>query len=218
MAEAFAYLRVSGATQTHGDGFPRQLAAINAYAVSNGITIAHVFEERGVSGTKDPAEDLTARPAWNEILTAIASNGARTIIIEKLDRLARDLMVQETMIAHLKRRGITLVSVEEPDACGDNPTRTFIRQVLGAVAELDRKMIVAKLRAARQRKNAPGGRYGYGHDPRRPNEAATLATMRALAAEGLPVLTIAKRLNALCLLARDGGQWQSRVVGRILGR
>jgi DNA invertase Pin-like site-specific DNA recombinase len=42
----------------------------------------------------------------------------------------------------------------------DGPTTTFVRQVLGAVAELDKAMTVAKLRGARERKRQSGiGRW-----------------------------------------------------------
>jgi hypothetical protein len=39
------------------------------------------------------------RPAWQALTVAFLSNGVNTVIIEKLDRLARDLMVQESVIA-----------------------------------------------------------------------------------------------------------------------
>jgi len=41
------------------------------------------------------------------MITGILTNGVKTIIIEKLDRLARDLMIQEHIIQDLQRRGIT---------------------------------------------------------------------------------------------------------------
>ena len=90
--KAFAYLRVSGRSQVEGDGFNRQLAVIRSYATAQGITIARVFREEGVSGTLEGMD----RPAWVEMITGILTNGVKTIIIEKLDRLARDLiMIQE---------------------------------------------------------------------------------------------------------------------------
>jgi hypothetical protein len=39
----------------------------------------------------------------------------------------------------------------------DTPTATFVRQVLGAVAQLDKAMTVAKLRGARERKRRENG-------------------------------------------------------------
>ena len=47
--KAFAYLRVSGKGQVDGDGFPRQLAAVKAYAAAHGVRIVKVFEEKGVT-------------------------------------------------------------------------------------------------------------------------------------------------------------------------
>lgn len=66
----------------------------------------NVYREEGVSGTKE------SRPAWCDLMTALHSNGVRTVVIEKLDRLARDLVVQETIIADLRKHGFELVGPE----------------------------------------------------------------------------------------------------------
>src|SRR5262252_2694501 len=118
MTKAFAYLRVSGKGQIQGDGFPRQLAAIKNYAQTHEIRVAHVFREEGVCGATESAD----RPAWAELMTALHANGVRAVIIEKLDRLARDLMIQETIIGDLRKHGFELVSVAEPDLM-NAPTR-----------------------------------------------------------------------------------------------
>src|ERR1035437_10164795 len=107
--KAFAYLRVSGKGQVDGDGFPRQLSAIDQYAAVNDLKVRKVFREEGISGTKE----LENRPALQELLAAIDSADVKVVIIEKLDRLARDLMVQETIIGDLRKRGIELVRSEE---------------------------------------------------------------------------------------------------------
>lgn len=74
----------------------------------------NVYREEGVSGTKESVD----RPAWSELMTALHANGVKIVIIEKLDRLARDLMVQETIVADLRKNGFDLVSVAEPDLMG----------------------------------------------------------------------------------------------------
>jgi hypothetical protein len=51
VVKAFSYLRVSGKGQVEGDGFPRQRAAVKAYATANGIRIVREFREEGVSGS-----------------------------------------------------------------------------------------------------------------------------------------------------------------------
>jgi DNA invertase Pin-like site-specific DNA recombinase len=117
--KAFAYLRVSGKGQIDDDGFPGKLAAIEAYSKSTGIARARVFREKGVSGSADGMD----RPAWVEMIGCVLANGVKNVVIERLDRLARDLMIQEHILQDLQRRGITLISVAEADLCSDDPIR-----------------------------------------------------------------------------------------------
>ena len=196
-----------------GDGFPRQLKAIRQYAESHDLKIVNVFREEGVSGTVESAN----RPAWAELMTALHSNGVRTIIIEKLDRLARDLMVQETIIADLKRHGFDLISVAEPDLMATDPTRILMRQLMGAVAQYDKSQIVLKLRGARLRKKAATGRC----EGRKPfgfyeSEGEALKRIKALKAEGLGFDRIAAKLNEENIPTRTGKRWHGVVVNRIL--
>jgi DNA invertase Pin-like site-specific DNA recombinase len=213
MKKAFAYLRVSGKGQVDGDGFIRQHEAIKKYAGKHDLKIVKVFREEGVSGTKD----MDDRPAFQEMLLAMLSNGVRTVIIEKLDRIARDLMIQEAIIGDLRQRGIELVSTEEPDLCSDEPTRVLLRQFMGAVAQYEKTMIVLKLRGARQRQKAKTGRCEgrkpYGHHE---GEQPILERMRDLRAQGMAVDKIATTLNTEGVQTRSGGLWYGATINRIL--
>jgi len=62
-----------------------------------------------VSGKRESVDRL----AWSGLMTALHANGVSVVIIEKLDRLARDRMVQETIIADLRKHGFEVVSVAE---------------------------------------------------------------------------------------------------------
>jgi DNA invertase Pin-like site-specific DNA recombinase len=80
-------------------------------------------------------------------------NGARTILVESASRFARDLIVQEVGFAMLKERGIDLIAADNPSSfLDDTPTTRLIRQMLGAFAEFEKAMLVAKLKGARDRK------------------------------------------------------------------
>src|SRR5215468_7591606 len=60
--------------------------------------------------------------------------------------------VQEAGRSGRKALGIEIIAADSPGAfVEDPPTATLVRQVLGAVAELDKAMTVAKLRLARDR-------------------------------------------------------------------
>src|ERR1035438_6229147 len=192
MTKALAYLRVSGKGQIEGDGFTRQLKSVREYAAAHDIKIVKVFREEGVSGTVENMD----RPAWRDLMATLHSNGVRTILIERLDRLARDLMVQEAAIADLRKNGFTLISAAEPDLMANDPTRVLMRQLLGAVAQYDKSQIVAKLRGARMRKRAKEGRcegrkpYGYFE-----GEQTVISRMKELRESGMGFDRIAAQLN-----------------------
>lgn len=154
MEKAFGYIRVSGKGQINGDGFARQEKAIRDYAKANGFEITHIYKEEGVSGT------LKDRPALSEMIYSLEKNGhgVHTVIIERIDRLARDLMIQETILEDLKKNDVSILSATDGDLLEDDPTRKLIRQVLGAIAEYDKEMTVQKLRVARNRQKALTGK------------------------------------------------------------
>ena len=101
------------------------------------------------------------------MLVNLESNGhgIKTVIIERTDRLARDLMIQETILNDFRKIGVSVISATEGDLIDDDPTRKLVRQVMGAIAEYDKTMTVLKLRAARERIRKRGkkceGRKGY---------------------------------------------------------
>jgi DNA invertase Pin-like site-specific DNA recombinase len=150
-------------------------------------------------------------------MTALHSNGVRKVIVEKLDRLARDLVVQETIIADLRKHGFELLSVAEPDLMANDPTRILVRQMMGAVAQYEKSQIVLKLRGARMRKRAKEerceGRKPYGFFE---GEAVTLDRIKALRAEGIGFDRIAARMNEEGIPTRTGKPWHGVVINRIL--
>jgi DNA invertase Pin-like site-specific DNA recombinase len=210
--QAFAYLRVSGKGQVDGDGFPRQLQAVTEYAAAHGIKIMKVFREEGVSGTKA----IEQRPQFVEMLTALRTGKTQVVLIECLNRLARDLMMQETIIGNLRKGGFKLLSVAEPDLCSDDPSRVMVRQLFGVVAQYEKSTLVAKLRGARERKRAATGRC-EGRKPygARPGEFEVIARMKSLRAAGTAWATIAQTLNDDCILAR-AGSWYANSVRRVV--
>ena len=100
----------------------------------------------------------------------------------------------------------------------DDPTRVLIRQVLGAVAQSEKSVLVSKLRAARVRKRRETGRCD-GRKPfgTRPGEAEILSLMKRLrrkpkGGERLSFDAIADRLNATGVPTRTGARWRGPTV------
>jgi DNA invertase Pin-like site-specific DNA recombinase len=215
MTKAFAYLRVSGKGQLRGDGFKRQQLAIEDYCRVHDLSVVRTFQEKGVSGETE----LQHRPALKAMLEALAADGVKLVVIERLDRLSRDLIVQETIIADLRRRGFELISAHEPDLLKDDPSRVLMRQIFGAIAQYDKAMIVSKLRGSRERMRAAGkrceGQKPFGH---RSGESAVIERMRQLQAEGFTLPRIAQQLNQEGHPTRLRGRWHTTMVQRVLQR
>lgn len=158
-----AYLRVSGRSQIEGDGPDRQRESIQAFCTTHKLKLTAEFFEAGVSGTVDGLD----RPKFAEMLEVIQTkrqNGTSVegIIIERMDRIARDLMVSEVLLAECRKRKIQVFSVDQGiliDMASDgvDPTRVLIRQIMGALAQWEKTTLVNKLRAARIRTGRFGG-------------------------------------------------------------
>jgi len=148
--KAFAYLRVSGNSQVEGDGFRRQEEEVRAYCKVNNVELVRVFQEEAISGTTDE----TARPAFQDMVAAILKNGVRTVIVEGLDRLAREYRIQETLLIYLASKGITLINARTgenvTEAISGDPMRKALIQIQGVFAELEKNLLVKKLRTARE--------------------------------------------------------------------
>jgi DNA invertase Pin-like site-specific DNA recombinase len=155
--KAVAYLRTSSAANVGADkdSEKRQRSSIDAFARGHGYEVVDQYYDAAVSG----ADPIDQRPGFMEMLRRVASNGAKTILVESPDRFARDLAVQLAGHDKLKAEGIALVPASAPDFfLEDTPTAVLVRQVLGAIAQFDKASTVAKLAAARKRKRETTGR------------------------------------------------------------
>lgn len=221
---AFSYLRVSGKGQVHGDGFPRQREKIAKWAKRTRCEIQAEFVEKGISGTSE----LSDRPALTELFSAVLASGVRMVVVEKADRLARDLIVSELLLQQFHEIGVQVIEAESGTdlTAGNesNPTAKLIRQILAAVAEFDKTSIVLKTRAARLRIRRETGRC-EGRKPfgARTGEEEVLNQMRKLRRKphGQPrksFAEIAAELNDAGIPTRSGKKWAPEVVRRILSR
>ena len=224
---AVAYLRCSGLGQADGDTWDRQRASISKYASRKGLTVddADWFQDVGVSGTKD----LGDRPGLAALLDRVETNGVRVVLVENASRLARDLLVSEVILAQLRDAGCTVIDCDSGTDLitdsDDDPTRRLIRQVLGAVAEFDRRVTVLKLRAARERVRRRAGRC----EGRKPygshaGEAVVIDRIRELHRKPhgrdrlVTYQDIADILNREERPTRTGKPWTRQVVHQIVQR
>jgi DNA invertase Pin-like site-specific DNA recombinase len=214
MSNALGYHRVSGNSQIEGDGFPRQHDAVERFAAAFNLTIVQHFDESAVPGATEHMD----RPAFSAMLAFMDDHDINTIVVERMDRLARDLMVSELLLKACRERGIMVFCADQGAmidmASNDvDPTRKLIRQVMGAVSEWEKSNLVRKLRAARERTGRFGGRAKYGQ---KPGEAAVVTSIMTMRAEGRSFRDIASSLNELNVLSRDAKQWHKQMVINIV--
>lgn len=230
-----AYLRVSTIEQAeHGYGIDAQRAAIRSAARKLGARIVQWCDDEGLSGTLEAAD----RPGLTEALAMIRNAKADGLIIRDLDRLARAVSVQEAVLGEVwcnegagvyTSNPVAEVARDDPD----DPMRTAMRQMHGVFVELDRRMIVKRLKDGRTAKAAIGGHVGgrppYGWRAAKksadnpngalvpvPLEQEAIAEMVSLAAQGVAHREIAKRLEAKGYPTKRGGPWSHGTVARIL--
>ena len=218
------YLRTS--TDAQEEGLETQRAEIELWASRLRLDVTCYYADEGVSGSNG----LETRLGLADCLSSRPSG----VVVYKLDRLARDLVIQETILAEAKRQGTRIYSTlptEDAYLQDDpsDPTRKLIRQVLGAVSDYERAMIRLRMKAGADRKKAAGGYAGGGvpfgyrvnpltHDlEEAPGEQKALLLMRSLA-KTHSLRAIASELDGRGLKPRKGERWHPQSVSRVLDR
>lgn len=221
------YIRVSTDRQLDGQGLDVQEASIRAWVRDHGHRLVKIYIEEGVSGKLDQ------RPALADALRALRDRRAAGMVVPKLDRLARDLVVQEQLVAEIRRMGAEPFSAAAGEAeylkdDPDDPSRKLIRQVLGAVNEYERSMIALRLRSGRAQKARNGG-YAYGAPPfgtqahgkalvPDDTEQAAVARIVDLDDAGASLRQICATLTAEGHRPRRSERWHPNAVARIVAR
>ena len=134
-----------------GFGLEVQERAIKDYCKAAGLRLVGVLRDEGQSGSNG----LEARVGLAKALAALKAGEASTLVVYRMDRLARDLILQETLVQRLRDQGTPVRSASEPDldTDTDDPTKVLIRQIIGAVSQYERAVI--------------RGRYGLDGAPER---------------------------------------------------
>lgn len=150
LCKLVSYLRVSTVRQgASGLGLEGQQAAIAAHARATGCVIVGEYVEVE-TGKRD---SLGNRPELQKAI-AHAKRSKATLVIAKLDRLARSVAV----VSMLHSSGVDFV-------CCDNPTANRMTiQILAAVAENEARQISERTRAALGAYKARGGILGGAPD------------------------------------------------------
>lgn len=145
----FGYARVSTAEQ-HLD---LQIDAL----LKEGIPKKNIYTDK-VSSTREDRESLTK--LWDHV------REGDTIVVWRLDRLARSLIHFTQLMNELEEKGVTFKSITEPflDTTKKSSHTRFLSNMFAALAQLERDIIIertkAGLESARQRGKILGAPRG----------------------------------------------------------
>ena len=228
-----AYCRTSTANGAGSDSLQAQEDACRAWAEANGHEVVVAYCDDALSG----ALGIEDRPGLAASLVALDDGEAEGLVVHRPDRLARERQVQEVALARAWNAGAgvrVFEAAEGAEIMRDDPSdpqRRFLRQVMGAAAELERGLIKARLQGGRRRKAQQGGyiggkplhrRYGYdlvdGEYVERPDEIEIIAHIRQLRTERATWQGIADNLNGRNVEPPSGAAWYPMTCRRICQR
>src|SRR4051794_21127523 len=222
------YARVSTERQERQQTIDSQIAALRAWASSNGHELAqeHVYTDEGYSGSR------LDRPGLDGLRDAAAQGDFDIVAVLSPDRLARKYAYQVLLLEELRKAGCEVVFLHRPIT--DDPQDQLLLQIQRAVAEYERAVLAERFRRGKLQKarqgHWPGGKapYGYRYVPKRDGvpghlevdeeEAALVRLLFAwLVEERLTIRQIVKRLNAGPWSPRSGSRpWSPSVAHHVL--
>lgn len=218
-----AYTRVSGKGQICGEGRDRQKESIDRFcAAHNLINKGEFFDS--ISGTVDSLD----RPAFVEMLAAVESlrnNGenVEAVVVERQDRLARDLVCGELLLGECRKRNLKVFSSDRGEkvdlAANDcDPTATLVRQVIACISAWDRSQIVLKLKKAREAIAAKTGKPCGGGIPYGANatEQLVLKMLKLFVRPDNTLQQVANLLNREGFRTRRNRLWDVKSALKIM--
>ena len=216
-----------GETRDTSLSLEAQRAVIADYANAQGFIVAEPIQDHDLKG------DDPARPGLAELERFVQPGD--TVAVYKFDRLARDVVLQESLIRRLQARNVQVISVTEPS------TR-LTRVIYGAVNEEYRDALSQRIKDAKRQQamrghytgaNTP---YGYqrsqvraiplpdGGEYLRPTgvltveqaEAAVVRDIYARVAGGDALFAIAADLNLRGVPTRHKSQWHVTTIKQLV--
>jgi len=161
------YARVS--TANNGQDPTMQTRELREYATRRGWMVAGKYVDVGISGTKEK------RPELDRLMADAHRRRFDCVVVWKFDRFARSVSHLLRALETFKAQGIEFVSFSE-QMDTSTPAGKMVFTVLGAVAELERSLIVERVKAGLRNARAKGKRLGR---PRKILDTKRIATLRA---------------------------------------
>jgi len=173
------YARVS---TSNGQDPEMQLRELREYCQRRGWQLKGEYIDSGISGMKD------SRPELNRLMADAHKRLFDAVVVWRFDRFARSVSHLLRALETFGSLGIQFVSLSE-QVDTSTPAGKMVFTVLGAVAELERSLIVERVRAGLRNARAKGKHLG------RPRKVSDATKIKQLRAQGASWRMIGKELN-----------------------
>jgi DNA invertase Pin-like site-specific DNA recombinase len=164
-----------------------QLRELREYATRRGWEIVAEFVDRGVSGTKEK------RPQLDAMMLACQQRAVDAVMVWKLDRFARSLKHLVNALAEFDALGVAFISLRD-NLDLTTPAGRLMFQIVGAMAEFERSLIVERVRAGLHNPDKPGY-SSKGNRLGRPRVGVPVAKIERLKREGVNLREIARQVG-----------------------
>ena len=151
MVRVALYARVS--TADKGQDPRVQTLELHEYCQRRGWSVAGEYVDVGFSGAKEK------RPELDRLMADAHRRRFDAVLCWKFDRFARSVSHLIRALETFRSLGIDFISFSE-QLDTSTPTGKMVFTVLGAVAELERSLIVERVRAGMRNARAKGTRIG----------------------------------------------------------
>lgn len=221
--KAALYTRVSTVHQVDKDSLPHQKHALTEYIkYVLHIEAYEIFEDAGFSGKN------TNRPAYQEMMTRIRAGEFTHLVVNKIDRISRNLLDFAAMYEELKKYNVVFVSCNEQFDTSNAMGEAMLKIIL-VFAELERHMTSERVTAVMVDRARKGKWNGTAHLPLgyvwekdsetliiKEDEAKIVRAAYAKALQGISCQGISRYLNQHGAKTRRGKYWTPSGVSRIL--
>lgn len=144
---------IYGRVSTHNQNVDMQLTELREYAAARCWEVASEYVDVGVSGSKE------SRPELNRLMKDAHARHFDACLTWKLDRLGRSMRHLLNTIEDLDRNRVSFVSIRDNFDL-TTPMGRMCMQLLGAMAEFERALIVERVKAGMQNAKRKGIRVG----------------------------------------------------------
>lgn len=173
------YTRVSTADQS----VAMQLGDLQPFCIQRGFTIYREYCDHGISGIKE------RRPALDELMADARKRKFDAVIVWDFSRFARSTKHLITALEEFRHLGIEFISFRENVDTGSALGRAMF-VIVAAIAELERSLIVERIKSGLRRAKAMGKKIG------RPGLPMNIERIISLKTQGLSIRAIAKEVGA----------------------